>query len=339
MGIRRYLVVLFLWTTFVNPASSQTSIQPVSTQVDRSNLVVESIPVDVPIPMAMDGEDHDHAAVFPPIVKFELPVDGYIYGFDYELLDESGETVPRELLHHFNVLDPTRREIFLPIARRVFAAGKETGPYKMPKTLLGIAFSAGDSLILSTMLHNPTTTAYEGVRLRLTINYVKRGLPWPLGRAVPFQMDTRFPTGDKSFDLPPGQTSASWEGRPITEGRILALGGHLHEFADRIYLQDVESGDTLWTGNPEYDESGNLQKITRGEFYGTIGILLKDGHSYRVTAEYDNPTADTIPDGGMGVVAGIFVPSDPDYGFHSDAADSLYQIDMTHFLRLDPEND
>jgi hypothetical protein len=50
-----------------------------------------------------------------------------------------------------------------------------------------------------------------------------------------------------------------------------------------------------------------------------------------VTVSYINPTADTIKAGGMGVVAGVFLPSDPWPA--TNPADSLYLLDRKHYMR------
>ena len=39
-----------------------------------------------------------------------------------ELVDETGRVLPPELIHHFNLIDPSHRELFLPIAQRMAAA-------------------------------------------------------------------------------------------------------------------------------------------------------------------------------------------------------------------------
>ena len=41
------------------------------------------------------------------------------------------------------------------------------------------------------------------------------------------------------------------------------------------------------------------------------GPALRSDRTYRVTAVYDNPTGDTIPNGGMGTIGGAIVVDDP----------------------------
>jgi hypothetical protein len=314
-------------------ATAQSRIVQAAGVLDGDAIVVSTPPVHLePMPMD-DGADHGHMAVFPPLVRFTLPVSGYVFGVEYELVDREGREVPRRMLHHFNIIDPEHREMFLPISRRIFAAGQETGSVVMPKSLAGIPFEEGDAWILSAMLHNPTGRAWDDITLRVRIRYVKKGLPWPLAHVIPFQMDTLFPTGDKAFDLPPGHSVHSWEGQPVTEGRIVAIGSHLHDLATEIRLEDVTEGQVVWTGKPVYDDDGRLERTTRGEFYGKLGVLLDPERTYRVTVEYDNPTGENIPDGGMGVIAGVIIPSDPDFDFAAQPSDSLYVADEAHFMR------
>jgi hypothetical protein len=57
-------------------------------------------------------------------------------------------------------------------------------------------------------------------------------------------------------------------------------------------------------------------------------------HHYRVTVFYDNPTGITIPEGGMGVVAGLFRPGSGVVWPVAEEGDSLYVRDLRHALRL-----
>ncbi|HMA44466.1 MAG TPA: hypothetical protein VKO86_10630, partial [Gemmatimonadales bacterium] len=186
---------------------------------DQHELVIELAPVDLPAGMmhdhAMAGMDmpgmpmSEHSAhnpAYPPVMGVDLPLTGWMSGFRIELVDSAGRAVPSELLHHYNLIDPNHRELFLPISRRVLAAGSETGAVHMTRWLFGAPFVKGDRLVASAMLHNPTMQSYRGVRTRLILTYADDGHWYPLLRAYPWQFDVAFPVGDKSFDLPPGRS-------------------------------------------------------------------------------------------------------------------------------------
>ena len=202
----------------------------VTVDADHHEIVIETAAMDVPMPpMDMAHMDqpkthvpHEaHAPVYPPVMGVDFPVSGWISGFRIELVDAQGHRVPDALLHHYNLIDPNHRELFLPISRRVLAAGSETGAISMPRWIFGIPFVAGERLVASVMLHNPTMESYTGVRTRLILTYTEDGHFWPVLRAYPWQFDVAFPVGKKSFDLPPGRFAKSYEGSPIIPGKII----------------------------------------------------------------------------------------------------------------------
>lgn len=327
------------WVRALPPAT-------VTVHADRHEVVIELAPVDLPamqmeVPSMGDmaGMMDEHAAhnpVYPPVMGVDLPLTGWMSGFRIELVDSAGRPVPSNLLHHYNLIDPNHRELFLPISRRVLAAGSETGPVRMSRWLMGAPFVKGDRLVASAMLHNPTMQAYRGVRTRLILTYSGDGHWYPLLRAYPWQFDVAFPVGDKSFDLPPGRSEKSYEGSPAVAGKIVGIGGHVHDHADSLVLRDVSSGAVIWRARPITDSTGHVVGMPIKKFIGLtgIGVRIVPDHRYRVTVFYDNETGHTLPDGGMGVVAGLFAPSPEATWPAADEADSLYVRDLRHALRL-----
>lgn len=306
----------------------------------RGVLRVAIGPVDIPAgPVAGAAADaHDpHAvhggAVFPPVTTVTVPVSGYLTGFSYEVVAGDGRALPRELIHHLNLINPDRRELFLPISQRILAVGKETGSQSMPWLLLGYPIPAGSRMVVSAMLHNPTGLAYTGVEVHVNLRYVEAGRPWPLFSVYPFQLDVAFPAGDKSFDLPPGRSVWSYEASPSMDGRIMAVGGHLHERAVSIKLEDATADELIWEGFPVEDEDGKLVGVTLGRLYRTLGVKITSDRRYRVTVTYDNPTTDTLYAGGMGVVGGVFMPSTARMWPWADKTDPLYVLDRGHYLQ------
>src|ERR1700747_974153 len=66
-----------------------------------------------------------------------------MYGFPVLFVSSLGRPLPDELIHHFNLIDPDHRELFLPISRRLLAAGHETGTVRLPWLLFGVPPAAG----------------------------------------------------------------------------------------------------------------------------------------------------------------------------------------------------
>ena len=212
------------------------------------------------------------------------------------------------------------------------AAGGETGGQSMPWLLFGYPVSAGQRMVVSVMLHNPTGEAHSGVSLRIRLKYVKAGRPWPFFQVYPYQLDVAFPAGDKGFDLPPGESSRSYEASPAVAGRLMVMGSHLHELATKIVFEDVTDDKILWEGIPT-TEGAEPTGITIGRMYRKFGTKIFPDHRYRVTVYYDNTTGATIPDGGMGVVGGVFMPAMGEQWPAADLSDPLYMLDRAHYMR------
>lgn len=328
------LPALLLLSLLQAPDPSTLVAAVVSVDTEAHEIVIELPAIDLAAHSGHHGE-----AGYPPVVRATLPVEGSLYGFRVELRDTADRPVPDQLLHHFNLIDPNRRELFLPISRRVMAAGQETGEQKLPWFFFGFPIHEGDVLVANAMLHNPTGTEYKGVRTRLVLRYVPAGRPWPLFDGHPFQLDVGFPVGDKSFPLPPGESTRSYEARPLIPGKIVAIGGHIHEMGTRIELTEVESGRLIWSAAPSVGPDGEVESVPIGKLWGLfkVGAPVRPDRTYRVTVHYDNTTGATIEEGGMGVVGGLFVPA---RGFEwplADKTDTLYIQDALHYMRVKQE--
>src|SRR3989442_477469 len=93
--------------------------------------------------------------------------------------------------------------------------------------LFGVPLKRGEHVVASAMVENLTATAYPRARVRLVMSFTPAGRPWPLFSASPWQMDVAFPVGDKSFALPPGRSSRSYEGRSEEHTSELQSRPHL----------------------------------------------------------------------------------------------------------------
>ena len=294
-------------------------------------LVLDLAPIDLP------ANTPHHALAQPPVATLEIPENGFIYGFRVQVVDSAGHALPDELIHHFNLIDPDHRELFLPISRRLLAAGHETGTIRLPRLLFGVPLKRGEHVVASGMVENLTPTSFRQARVRLVMSFTPAKRPWPLFSASPWQMDVAFPVGDKSFPLPPGRSSRAYEGSPVVPGKIVGLGGHMHDYGRVIEFADVTTGEVIYRAAPVADSGGHIASIPIAMLFGwtRLGVHIVPQHRYRIAVSYDNPTGAPIPDGGMGVVGGLFVPDRGVPWPAADPADSLYQKDYRHYMRLD----
>jgi hypothetical protein len=297
-------------------------------------LIIELPAVELP---AAAG-DRD-AMVGLPLCEVLVPVSASLHSARVEVMDGAGRVLPQETLHHFNLSDPYHRELFLSIGMHLLAASKETPRIDVPPLLFGLPLERGQRLLAGAMIANASAVAYHDVRVRLVLRYVPAGRPWPLYRTYPWSLDVAYPlgrppNGSKAFDLAPGRTVRSWEGSPAIGGTILGLGGHLHDYGVSLELRDVTTGHVLWHGQPITD-GPRVITFPLARFYSwrRLGIHIVPSHRYRLTAVYENPTGRVIADGGMGAVAGLFVPDHGAAWPEVDTTDSLYREDLLATIR------
>lgn len=240
-----------------------------------------------------------------PAEGVTVPVDGWVTGFRARVVDGDGNELPSEILHHMNLVRPDRRELFMPVMQRLVAAGQETGEIRLPFPL-GIPISKGDTILVVAMVHNPTgrpVRAFVEGRLHYDT-------PEWLDRVAvePFYLDVQPPPQDAAFDLPPGRSTFAWEGSPAIDVEVLGLGGHLHQYAEELRLEEVRpDGDprVLWRTRPEFRPDGLVDRVPRKTFLLRLGLGLSSEKTYRIVATYNNPTGEVIPEGGMAEMGGV----------------------------------
>lgn len=295
------------------PAPAQTADvdRPAIPHTETDQISVEHLPEENVVQVTVgpleleDGMPHLRL----PIQIMEMPLDGWLRGYSWEITGPEGERLPDELLHHVNFVDPDRRQLFDPTFRRVLAAGRETTETILPP-VIGIPFREGTRYLVSTMFANSTGRDFPEAYLNVNLHYVREGDRLVRPHDVfPFYLDVMGPVGTKDFSVPPGRTVQGWEGSPAVDARILGVGGHLHDYATRLRLIDLTTGETLWSAGPNASASGRVHSVPEGHLWWRGGVEIHSDHRYRVEVVYENPTDEPAPLGGMGVIAGVAMPA------------------------------
>jgi hypothetical protein len=271
--------------------------------------------------MAMEsGPGHEDVRV-----HFRWPADVWMRGFDLRLYDANHHRLDQPTtMHHFELLDFDRRQLVYPLVERVFGMGEETSSALVPKTV-GLPLDRGMDMALYVMWNNHTDQPLDGVTFELTIKYSPRNLSPRPTIVLPFKADVNIHPGyGDAFNLPPGGGSHSALFTVGTSGRLLAVGGHLHDYGKELRLEDPSTGRVLARVRAERRPDGTVLGVDHG-LYGVLGRgpHLVAGHQYRLVAVYEGSPADSIR-GAMGVMGGIFAPDhyrrwpainrhDPDY--------------------------
>jgi hypothetical protein len=324
---------LILSTSLVTGLDGTPPTPTVSVTVDssRHELTISSGPFDLPNMPPMDdhammdlGMSHD-----TQLQRFEWPVNGWFRGFRVELVDGKGRAVPPHVMHHMIMVNYSRRQLLYSAAERLMGTGAETEAASVPKTI-GVPMKPGMKLGMYIAWHNDTGEDLEGVYLKLIMLWTPKNQNPPPVNALPIYMDVNLTVGGQNtFDVPPGKSSKAYEFTLPVGGRLLAVGGHMHDYGSSVRLEDAQSGKVLTRVNAERDANGKLVKVSRKLFGVTgDGLRLKAKHRYRVVGEYDNPTGKLRVKGAMASMVGLFVPDDMKRWPVTNPRDPTYQRDL-----------
>ena len=303
----------------------------VTVDSSRKELVITAGPFELPnMPPMDEGQMMDHGTSHDtPIQRFSWPIDGWLRGFELELSDAQGNPVSRGVIHHMIMVNFSRRMLLYPASERLMGAGTETEDIKVPKTI-GVPMTPGMQLGMYVAWHNDTGKDLHGVQMKLKMLWTpKNQNPQPVN-SLPIYMDVNLTVGgSNTFDVPPGKSEKAFEFSLPVGGRLLGVGGHLHDYGVRVRLEDVETGKVLTVVNASRDSSGKVTKVSR-KLFGVSGegLKLKGNHRYRVVGEYDNPTGEVLVKGAMAHMSGLFAPDDLNEWPKIDQSNAAYQRDM-----------
>lgn len=304
-----------LLSLVVAAAAALPPPRPLTVAVDsaRHRIVIKAGPYSAPAMPHVDEQalmDHGMAQD-TPLERFELPVDGWLRGAAIQLSDERGNPVERRVLHHLIVVNLARRMLLYPAYERIFGAGSETDDINLPRTV-GVPVAAGLPLGIYLGWHNETGRSLDQVYLTLTLTWSPRTqVPAPIS-VLPIYMDVNFHVaGSNTFDIPPGRMEKSWEFTLPAGGRLLGVGGHLHDYGESVRLEDGESGKVLTSIRARRDRHGRVLSVGRNLFgIAGDGLPMMAGRRYRVVGRYDNPTGAVRTRGAMAHMVGLFAPED-----------------------------
>ncbi|HKU59586.1 MAG TPA: hypothetical protein VJQ44_00120 [Gemmatimonadales bacterium] len=297
----------------------------------RKEVVITAGPFDLPNMPPMENEQmmdfgmaHD-----TPIQQFDWPMDAWFRGFRLQMVDAEGRPVARSVLHHMIMVNFSRRMLLYEGPERLLGAGTETDDIVVPKSI-GVPLKTGMRLGMYVAWHNSTGKDLPGVYLKLTMLWTPKNQNPPPVNAMPIYMDVNLTVGGhNTFDVPPGKSEKAHEFTMPVSGRLLGVGGHLHDYGVSVRLEDAESGKVLAMVKATRDPNGKLLKVGRKLFGVTgDGLKLKANHRYRVVGDYDNPTNVTEKRGAMAHMSGIFAPDDMSKWPAIDPRNPDYQRDM-----------
>src|SRR5216684_6101478 len=243
----------------------------------------------------------------PRDLFWSIPIDGWLLAYAPRLVDARGNAVPGTVLHHTAFWNTNRADFLCPNKEEhIFGAGSEmTNWAEIPG--YGYRVQKGDKIRIETMVHNPTATSYDKVYLEVKIPYADSTAATK--SIYPTWMDVQS-CGNSGYDLHAGKNENVGTVTVKYNGILLGVGGHMHDYAKQIVLEDTTRKETVATLNANVDEKGQLVSMPVVTFLDRGGYKFAAGDHLRITATYDNITGKPLPAGAMGIVVGYFLPAD-----------------------------
>ncbi|MGH9432875.1 MAG: hypothetical protein ACRD3T_15160 [Terriglobia bacterium] len=243
-------------------------------------------------------------------LDFKIPFDGWLTGYHPQMVDGSGKPAPGRLLHHVAFYDLARTNMLCSSKPdHIFGAGGEMNDWPVQPGF-GYAVRKGDRILVNTMYRNDLGKTYSNIYFQVKVNYQLAGNGTALKGVYPAWFDVKE-CGNSSYDLKPGRNVNRGEFRMRYQGRLLGVGGHLHDFGNELILADATHNKTIAVLHPKLAPNGKILSMPIVSFAHQGGYPLERGDVIKVTAIYNNPTGHELKNGAMGIVVGYFLPSTP----------------------------
>jgi hypothetical protein len=252
----------------------------------------------------------DHMAVAQPRDFFlKLSFDGWLVAYHPRMVDAQNRPLPNKLLHHVAFWNTSRSDFLCANKEEhIFGAGGEMNDWPAIPGF-GYPVEKGNRIRISTMFANPTAVSYPAAYLEVRVEYrvAKPGATPALQDIYPVWFDV-MGCGNSGYDLPPGQSSRSHRFLLRYSGKLLGVGGHLHDYGDWLVLKNATTSVTIATLSAKLDKVGHIVSMPIDSFASQGGYPLRRGDEIEVIDAYDNPKGKALPEGAMGIVVGYFLP-------------------------------
>jgi hypothetical protein len=271
-----------------NPASHEMTVRigPVSLPTDAEH-----------IPVAQ-----------PPVVWLTIPFDGWLTAYHPSIVDSKGLVLPNNLLHNVVFYDTAQADFLCSNKEEpIFGASAAMSDWPAIPGY-GYRVHKNDRIRITATFDNPAAKNYRDVFLQVRIEYRSANTESSALKDVYPAWFNVMECGESGYDLSPGESTKTAQFRLPYSGRLLGVGGDLHDYGQWLVLKDDRTKQTIAALEADLDSKGRIIAMPIELFSEEGGVPLHSGDVIEVTDAYNNPTAKLISDGAMGIIVGYFLP-------------------------------
>ena len=222
--------------------------------------------------------------------RFAEPV--WVIGYRAEILNVEGKTPRENYLCHTFLADQRVAQHEDDEMKGIYSDAF-TPEVRAPDGF-GIPVSPDDRLHWMPMFNNRGEEPVR-VRMKTVVTVIReKDLKKPL---TPLYGSLRSVQVPHLFFVPPGRDERQVTFEAPFNGKIHFLGTHIHPHGVSIELYNLSRGEQVWKGTRKKDPSGAMEVYS-----SAAGYTVRAGETFRITAVYENPTADKID-----AMAGLFM--------------------------------
>jgi hypothetical protein len=310
-----------------DPPPSSTTSTPVESQPGAQMSEIRYGPFGIPAARGNTGDHHDMGMTGNQFRFFiQKPCSNcYITDIQADLVDASGRQLgfnTGQMLHHMVLASWTGRQdatcwlgfpfpLGIMFGQRFFASGDERTDIRFPAGT-GYRVDAMDTWNLIYDLANMNTTA-TSVYIKMHYEWVPMSTPG-MTNVEPIWMDLAQ-CGFSEIARPAGTSQASWGWWVNRPGRIIGIGGHIHDGGTNIVIRNESTGQVICDSRAGYGESplyidshGMRHLSSMSKCMGTLSspvATISNGQLITETAHYDMDEAVTDQ---MGIVMAFVAP-------------------------------
>ena len=235
--------------------------------------------------------------------------DCYIVGIQPNFVYPSGKVANYDtgsMMHHIVLFNDSARDVTCPgFPQRIMASGNERTDIMFPRGY-GYYVGAGEDWSMLAELMNMSMRTQQ-VSPQLTYYYVPASAH--LHAVTPMWLDENN-CGDSLYSIPKGASDTAWRYTvPSTlAGKIVAIGGHQHDYGTHISLTDTTTHKLICDSRAGYGMNMSYMKNIES-MTGCIGEpvdTIRAGDVLSLNSFYKSPIAENDV---MGIMVAYVSPS------------------------------